>query len=220
MRLGEHRGRGGEGWEGFNTDAPAALALDPEARRAAGQRVAVVGAGGTARAIAAALKDAGAAVTLFNRSRSRGEATAARDRRRRARRSKRCPARAGTSSFRRRLWEGTARRSSSVATSAGRFVLDAAYGAEPTPLVRAARARGLAVADGLDLLEEQGALQFERLTGGAAPRPAMAAALEPWRRGIRRLTADGAYAYAPLHESITYSPPGFSCSPPAPPGNR
>ena len=63
----------------------------------------------------------------------------------------------------------------------GRMVLDAAYGAEPTPLVRAARARGLAGADGLDLLAEQAVLQFTRLTGRPAPRDAMAAALEPWR---------------------------------------
>jgi shikimate dehydrogenase len=63
----------------------------------------------------------------------------------------------------------------------GRMVLDAAYGAEPTPLVRAARARNVAVADGLDLLLEQACLQFERLTGREAPRPAMAAALAPWR---------------------------------------
>jgi shikimate dehydrogenase len=61
------------------------------------------------------------------------------------------------------------------------MVLDAAYGAEPTPLVRAARARGLAVADGFDLLETQAALQFERLTGRPAPDDAMAAALVPWR---------------------------------------
>jgi shikimate dehydrogenase len=63
----------------------------------------------------------------------------------------------------------------------GRLVLDAAYGPETTPLVRAARARGLLVADGLDLLGEQAALQFTRLTGRPAPRDAMAAALQPWR---------------------------------------
>jgi shikimate 5-dehydrogenase len=61
------------------------------------------------------------------------------------------------------------------------MVLDAAYGAEPTPLVRSARARGLAVADGFDLLEAQAALQFERLTGKPAPGAAIGAALLPWR---------------------------------------
>jgi shikimate dehydrogenase len=63
----------------------------------------------------------------------------------------------------------------------GRMVLDAAYGAEATPLVRAARKRGLAVADGYDLLAEQAALQFARLTGRPAPREAMNAALQPQR---------------------------------------
>jgi shikimate dehydrogenase len=61
------------------------------------------------------------------------------------------------------------------------MVLDVAYGSEPTPLVRAARARGLSVADGFDLLEAQAVLQFERLTGRTAPRGAMRAALTPWR---------------------------------------
>ena len=43
-------------------------------------------------------------------------------------------------------------------------VLDAVYGRE-TPLVRDARANGLVVADGLDLLVAQAIPQFERMTG-------------------------------------------------------
>lgn len=168
------------GWEGFNTDAPAALTLIRKHVEPEGVMAAVVGAGGTARAIAAALKDAGASVTLYNRGGTRADATA------RAIGVAAAPFEA----LPRAVWDVLVQ-----ATPLGRngeelllrrhlvgsVVLDAAYGAEPTPLVRAARARGLAVADGLDLLEEQGALQFERLTAQPAPRPAMTAALEPWR---------------------------------------
>ena len=172
------------GWAGFNTDAPAALSLIREHLEPQGKLAAVVGAGGTARAIAAALAGAGASVTLFNRSLARGEATAL------ALGVDSSP----LAALPRASWDilvqatPLGRNGEEVLLRrhlSGRVVLDAAYGAEATPLVRAARTRGLAVVDGLDLLEEQGALQFERLTGRPAPRPAMAAALQPWRDASR-----------------------------------
>ncbi len=52
-------------------------------------------------------------------------------------------------------------------------VLDLVYRREPTPLVRAARARGLAAADGLAMLVEQAALAFERWFGVAPDRHTM-----------------------------------------------
>jgi shikimate dehydrogenase len=170
------------GWSGFNTDAPAAVTLirkelDPESRH-----VAVLGAGGTARAVAAALVASGAVVTLYSRDPRRGEdaakATGA--------------ASAPWVDLFGAPWEILVNATPAGRNGEelllrrhlnGRMVLDAAYGPEPTPLVRAAHARGLAVADGFDLLEEQAALQFERLTGLPAPRGAMAAALSA-RRGF------------------------------------
>jgi shikimate dehydrogenase len=168
------------GWEGFNTDAPAALALIRKHLDPRGKAAAIVGAGGTARAIAAALKEAGAFVTLFCRSAPRGDETA------RAVGVNSAPLSALPGALWDLLVQATpvGRHGEEVLLRRhldGRMVLDAAYGAEPTPLVRAARARGLAVADGLDLLAEQAVLQFTRLTGRPAPRDAMAAALEPWR---------------------------------------
>lgn len=56
-------------------------------------------------------------------------------------------------------------------------VLDAVYAAGGTPLVRAARARGLRAADGHALLLYQGAAAFTLWTGGAPP-------LEPMRRAL------------------------------------
>jgi 3-dehydroquinate dehydratase/shikimate dehydrogenase len=168
------------GWDGFNTDAPAALALIRKHLEPRGTLAAVVGAGGTARAIAAALKDAGASVTLFNRSTPRGEETA----------DAIGVAFAPLDAISRAAWDllvqatPLGRHGEEFLLRrhlGGRMVLDAAYGAEPTPLVRAARARGLAVADGFDLMREQAVLQFERLTGRTAPRAAMAAAFQPWR---------------------------------------
>jgi 3-dehydroquinate dehydratase/shikimate dehydrogenase len=171
---------GAGGWDGFNTDAPAALALirkhlDPKECAAA-----IVGAGGTARALASALKEAGAGVTLYARDAARGEKAA------RA---------IGVSSAPLATLPGARWDLLVQATPAGRhgeevllrrhldgrLVLDAAYGTEPTPLVLAARARGLAVVDGFELLAAQAALQFERLTGRPAPKDAMAAAFQSWQ---------------------------------------
>jgi 3-dehydroquinate dehydratase/shikimate dehydrogenase len=167
------------GWEGFNTDAPAALALIREHLDPNGAAAAVVGAGGTGRAVAAALKAAGAVVTLYNRSEDRGAETARAI----------GVAAAPLATLHRATWDllvqatPAGRHGEEILLRrhlTGRLVLDAAYGGEPTPLVRAARARGLAVVDGLALLAAQAALQFERLTGRPAPKPEMAAALEPW----------------------------------------
>lgn len=56
-------------------------------------------------------------------------------------------------------------------------VLDLVYAAGGTPLVRAARAKGLRAADGWTVLLEQGAAAFTTWTGLPAPRQAMREAL-------------------------------------------
>jgi 3-dehydroquinate dehydratase / shikimate dehydrogenase len=164
-------------WEGWNTDAPAALALTRKHLDPKGIAVAVVGAGGTARAIGAAFKEAGAGVTLYARDVARGAETA------RAIGVDAAPWAALPSAFWEILVQATplGRRGEELLLRRhlnGRVVLDVAYGAEPTPLVKAARARGLAVVDGFALLVAQATLQFERLTGQPAPEGVMAAALQ------------------------------------------
>lgn len=60
-------------------------------------------------------------------------------------------------------------------------ILDLAYRIGETALVRDARARGHAAADGLTMLVEQGALAFERWFGREPDRTAMWEALRPAR---------------------------------------
>jgi shikimate 5-dehydrogenase len=57
-----------------------------------------------------------------------------------------------------------------------RHVVDFAYGAGETALVRAALARGLPTVDGIELLVRQGALSFELFTARPAPIETMRAA--------------------------------------------
>lgn len=169
--------------EGTNTDVGGfdALAREVGALRM-GAHVALLGAGGSAAAVLAALERwSGATVSLFNRTAARAEALAAR-----------FPiVKAVTSTA------ADAVRDATVvvnATSLGlnaddvhpvaieslradAVVLDLVYRPRETTWVRAARARGHPAIDGLCMLLEQGALAFEWWLGIAAPRDVMREAL-------------------------------------------
>jgi 3-dehydroquinate dehydratase/shikimate dehydrogenase len=168
-------------WRGFNTDGPAALELIRDRVEPRGARAAVLGAGGTAAAVAATLHRAGAEVMLFNRTRTRAQATADR---------------IGVQSaplgeLDRFAWDllinatpqGSHGESFLPAERlTGRLVLDAVYHADSTPLVHAARQRGLEAIDGFELLCAQAELQFRHMTGAAPPPGRMAAGGMQWLR--------------------------------------
>jgi 3-dehydroquinate dehydratase/shikimate dehydrogenase len=164
--------RDGDGaWTAHTTD-PEGVLLPLRARgvEPARRRAAVVGCGGSGRAIAAALVKAGAAVTLVNRGLERGA---------RAARLLRLPfmplAQFSSDDF------------SIVvhATPLGRdgeslpfvidprrkdvVVVDLVYGSKPTPLVAAARMAGQITVDGVDVLLAQVRSQFQLMTGEAMP---------------------------------------------------
>ncbi len=154
-----------DGWVGYNTDGPAILQRVRAHLEPAGARVAIVGAGGTARAAAALLRQAGAEVCLFNRDEHRGRRVA----------DELGVALRPWNELERARWDvlvqatplgGRGETVIPAASLCGRLVLDAVYG-PPTPLVRDATRRGLQVVDGLDLLVAQAVLQFELLTGTA-----------------------------------------------------
>ncbi len=171
----------GTEWSGFNTDGPAVLELVRGHLDPAGRVVAVVGAGGTARAAAAALHAAGARVTLYNRGLPRARLAAA---------SLGCDAKP-LDQLAADGWDvlvqatPLGRRGERVLHAdalRGQLVLDAVYGAE-TPLVADARARGLAAVSGLELLVAQGVLQFERMTGVCPSAPLLRHAACRWLDG-------------------------------------
>ena len=149
-----------------------------EGRDPAGQRALVLGAGGAARAITLALGQAGADVTVAARRPSAAEAVAG--------------------------LVANARSSVIDAVDPGAFdlvvnatpvgmqgeapvidpdrlnpsqlVVDTIYHPMETPLLAAARARGVPCANGLGMLVHQAALAFELWTGVDAPLPVMHAA--------------------------------------------
>jgi shikimate dehydrogenase len=159
-----------------NTDAPAlieALPFAPEGRTAL-----VLGAGGAARAAVWALLGAGAAdVRVWNRHPERAREL--------------CAELGGTPVSQAEPadllvhctplgLDGDPAAFKQLPLDADelsmyRCVVDFVYSHAETPLGRAARALGVSVVDGLDLLVGQGALSFERFTGVGAPVDAMRA---------------------------------------------
>lgn len=164
---------------GDNTDVGG---FDAAVRRHFGDRhergiVAVLGAGGSAAAVVAAVERwAGARVHLVARTRARADALAARFGR-------------VASAF---DSVSDAVRNASLVVNAtpvglrgnelpvepalladGTDAFDLTYRRGETPWVHACRARGLRAADGLGMLVEQGALAFERWFGASPDREAM-----------------------------------------------
>jgi shikimate dehydrogenase len=167
--------------KGFNTDGAGALQALEEKTSLAGRQVAVIGAGGTARAIAYVVLSAGGRVCLFNRSQPKGEALAAE-----------------LGAAFKPLSEFTADRceilvnttpvgmapqaeQSPIAAQAlrpGMVVMDVVYHPLKTRLLREAEAAGCVIIDGLTMLVYQGARQFELWTGLPAPVEIMRMAAE------------------------------------------
>jgi shikimate dehydrogenase len=159
-----------------NTDAPGFLAALPASYDLANRTALVLGAGGSARAVVWALRQAGAAeVAIWNRTRERASELAsalggrAVDAPGRADLVVNCTSiglRAGDAPFK-------ALPLDADSLGAGSLVVDLVYGDGGTQLLEAARARGADVVGGLEILVAQGAASFERWTGMTAPRQAM-----------------------------------------------
>jgi len=169
----------GAGIRADNTDAPGLLAALPAAP--AGSRALVLGAGGSARAAVWALRGAGAEVLVWNRTPDRARALC-----------EQLDARAVTAVEPADVLvnctaaglvpdEDPWRELPLDAANVGAYpcVVDLVYrpGGRETALVAAARAAGVVVVDGLEILVRQGALSFERWTGRPAPVEAMRAAV-------------------------------------------
>lgn len=180
----------------LNTDAPAAIevlraAMDLGTEGLAGRRVAVLGAGGVARAVIAGLLLEGARVVVVNRTRERAEALVA----------SMLEARPGSE-----LSVGDASdllgggfeaivNGTSVGSPAGEdadasplpegvpldgtvTVFDTIYSDEPTPMIRHALERGARVATGAPMFLLQAERQFESWTGSPAPAGLFASIIE------------------------------------------
>jgi shikimate dehydrogenase len=163
--------------EADNTDAPALIGALPS--EPAGRTALVLGAGGSARAAVWALIDAGAAeVLVWNRTPERARSLADELGGTPVDSSMPADYLIHCTSIGLDANDSTFKQLPLAADDLARYdcVVDLVYTPHETPLVRAARERGISVVDGLDLLVRQGALSFERFTGRPAPLDVMRAA--------------------------------------------
>jgi shikimate dehydrogenase len=160
-----------------NTDADGFLGALPGP--SGGKQVLVLGAGGAARAVVWALERERAEVDVWNRTAIRAEQL--------------CAELGGTpvTNVDQAAYELIVNTSAAGlggedpfeqlpltadSFAAGQTVVDMVYGADPSPLLRAAGEAGATVVDGIEVLVQQGALSLRIWTGRDAPLDVMRAA--------------------------------------------
>jgi shikimate dehydrogenase len=171
--------------EAENTDAPGLLAALPELPD--GQRALVLGAGGSARACAWALREAGAQVTVWNRTADRAAALADELRVAAARPGEQPIDPAALDLVVNATTVGMAEAAEPDLEDRPRFaalkalpiaadglnerhvVVDLVYGPAPAPFAAAAVAQGATAVDGLEVLVHQGAASLRLWTGLEPP---------------------------------------------------
>ena len=171
---------------GYNTDALGARRALEEHSQLSGQRVTIIGAGGAARAIAFSLLEAGASVTLVNRSPDRARALAAELERNFAKDG----ARVHEGSLDEPQQSDIVVNASSGGTKdivldsrvlafaeRASVVMDIVYKPVETPLIDFARRNGKVAIHGGRMLLHQARSQFELYTGKPAPLDVMDRAL-------------------------------------------
>lgn len=155
---------------GDNTDAGGfidALGFDP-----AGKRAFVLGAGGAARAVVWALREAGADVAMWNRTSERAVALAGEFGVRAVEKGEPTDILVNATSVGLHGEDPVAELSLAPAE----LVVDLVYSRQPTALCRWAETQGARVVDGLEMLVRQGARSFELWTSRLAPLDAMRSA--------------------------------------------
>ena len=163
------------GFTGFNTDAAGVLRPLAKRMEIPGSRIAVLGAGGAARAAIFALADAGAEVYIVNRTQATAEAVA-----REAGAQVLPRSELKTQCFDVLINSTSCGMAGSIQALPieadelhANLVFDLVYNPLETPLLKLAAAQGMATIGGIEMFVQQGVRQFEIWTGKAAPEQAM-----------------------------------------------
>lgn len=165
---------------GFNTDVAGVVRPLAQRLKLAGARVAVLGAGGAARAAVFGLVAEGAEVFIVNRTHETAQALA---RQAKAKALKR-------EQFKKQSFDVILNTTPCGMKGVqqqlpldeselnAQFVFDMVYNPIETPLLKLAAARGLETISGMEMFVQQGARQFEIWTGKPAPEAEMRRAVE------------------------------------------
>jgi 3-dehydroquinate dehydratase/shikimate dehydrogenase len=165
---------------GFNTDVAGVVRPLERRMRLKGARILVLGAGGAARAAVFGLVEQGADVTIVNRTHEKAVALARKAKAHVLKQAALAKSRfdaiinttpCGMTGIKQQLPVKENELNASL-------VFDMVYTPIETPLLKLAKARGLAVIGGLEMFVQQGARQFEIWTGKPAPESEMLHAVE------------------------------------------
>jgi 3-dehydroquinate dehydratase/shikimate dehydrogenase len=165
---------------GFNTDVAGVIRPLERRMRLKGARILVLGAGGAARAAVFGLVEQGADVTIVNRTHEKAVALARKAKAHVLKQAALAKSRfdviinttpCGMTGIKQQLPIKESDLNASL-------VFDLVYTPLETPLLKLAKARGLAVISGLEMFVQQGARQFEIWTGKPAPESEMLHAVE------------------------------------------
>ena len=186
---------------GFNTDVAGIIAPLERRMALAGTKVLVLGAGGAGRAAVFGLRDKGADVWILNRTPETAQKLA---RQAGAKTIKReAVAKFGFDIIINSTPVGmTGNKSPQILTAEDlncKIVFDLVYNPLETPLLRAARQKGIAVITGVEMFVQQGARQFEIWTGKPAPEDEM---LQVVLHSLRQ-AAEAAGEVAPAMPPVT-----------------
>jgi 3-dehydroquinate dehydratase/shikimate dehydrogenase len=165
---------------GFNTDVAGVVRPLEKRLRLKGARIAVLGAGGAARAAVFGLVEQGAEVLIVNRTHESAVALAKEAKAKAMKREQFAKAKFDVLINTTPCGMAGSKQSLPIEErelNAG-LVFDLVYNPLETPLLKLARSRGIAVVGGMEMFVEQGARQFEIWTGKPAPEAEMMKVIE------------------------------------------
>jgi 3-dehydroquinate dehydratase/shikimate dehydrogenase len=172
---------------GFNTDVDGVVRPLEKRLRLKGARIAVLGAGGAARAAVFGLVDQGAEVFIVNRTHENAVALAKESKARALKHEQFAKAKFDVLINSTPCGMTGSKTPLPIAENElnANLVFDLVYNPLETPLLKLAKARGIPVITGLEMFIQQGARQFEIWTGKPAPEAEMlrVVELELRRRG-------------------------------------
>lgn len=160
---------------GFNTDVAGVVRPLEKRMKLPGSRIAVLGAGGAARAAVFGLVEQGAEVFVVNRTHENAVALARKAKAKSLKQELLAKSRFDalintTPCGMTGVKQAMAIKESELNTG---LVFDMVYNPMETPLIKLARSRGIPVIGGLEMFVQQGARQFEIWTGKPAPESEM-----------------------------------------------
>lgn len=181
---------------GFNTDVAGIVRPLERRLRLKGARVAVLGAGGAARAAVFGLVEQGAEVLVVNRTHEHAVTLARQAKAKSLKHELLAKQRfdvlinatpCGMAGYKQAMPIAENELNASI-------VFDMVYNPLETPLLKLAKSRGIAVVNGLEMFVQQGARQFEIWTGKPAPESEMLKVVE---HELRKRAHDAAKEPAP-----------------------